>query len=278
MSIDKVEVTNLRGDLLTLTLGDTSNGYLVKEIVGLDPVKASVVTSRFATRDGEQYQSSSRGTRNIIISLGYQPDFSIDQTVRQLRTALYPFFMTKTMVTLTFYMTDGLVVDILGEVESAEAPLFAKDPAIDISIICFDPDFIGHIPVQYHSTFTTTDSAPHTIDVDGSVPTGLTLLTFTAARTLSEFTIYHTTPAGELRTMLVSAPLVVGDVIKLVTVEGEKSITRTRTGVTTSLLYAVAPQSSWIELEPGPNQFYLNASSTNPSSVQIDFNNRYGGL
>jgi tail protein len=278
MSIDKVEVMNSQGNLLTLSLEDISNGYVVKDIDGLDPVKATIVTSNFATMDGEQKQSSKRETRNITIQLGYAPDYTIDETVRSLRSRLYGFFMTSSDVTLTFYMTDGLTVAIAGTVETCAAPLFSKEPQMDISIICFDPDFIDVDLVQMHSTFVTTDTTSKTINVPGTVPTGLTSLSFTAPKTLSEFTIYHTTPAGELRTMTVSAPLVLNDVVNICTIRGQKSITLTRTGITTSLLWAVSPESTWVELEPGDNQFYLFASATNPAAIFVDFNNRYGGL
>ncbi len=279
MTIDKVEITNPQGNLLTLSMEDISNGYVVQEIQGLDPVKATIVTSNFATMDGQQYQASSRETRNIIFTLGYAPNFSINQTVRSLRSRLYGFLMPKTEVLLSFYMSDGLVVNITGRVESCEAPLFAQEPQTNVSVICFDPDFIDASTVALHGTFTTIDSSYRTVQVNGTVETGLTSLHFTAPKALSEFTIYHTTPSGAVRTMLISAPLLLNDVVNLCTIKGQKSITMTRSGVTTSLLWAVSPQSPWVLLEPGTNQMYVNASSTGPSaSISIDYNNRYGGL
>lgn len=278
MSIVKVEVMNSQGNLLTLTLDDISNGYVVKGVDGLDPVKATMVSSNFATMAGQQYQASNRDIRNIIISLGYAPNFSANETVRALRSRLYQFFMPDSPVTLTFYMQDELVVTIDGRVESCGAPLFVADPQTDVSIVCFNPDFIDVELIQMHSTFLTTDTAPQPIEVVGTIPTGLTLFQFTAAKTLTGFTIYHTTPGGVLRTMEISAPLILGDVVTMCTIEGQKSITRTRTGVATSLLWAVSPQSAWVELQPGTNQFYMNASSTNPSTIFVDYYNRYGGL
>jgi hypothetical protein len=273
MSIDKVEVTNSQGNLLTLTLEDISNGYVVEDIDGLDPVKATIVSSNFATIEGQQYQASSRETRNIVIKLGYAPDFSIGQTIRGLRFGLYQFFMTGTPVGLKFYMTDGVTVNTSGRVESCEAPLFSQEPEMDISIICFDHDFIGSL-VELHETFNYDDSAAIPFVVAGSTPTGLTSLSFTVNQTLSEFTIYHTTPAGVLNTMLVSAPLLTGDVINMCTVKRQKSITMTRSGITTSL----QPQSTWVLLEPGTNLFYLNAVPSGGDAVLLDYNTRYGGL
>lgn len=279
MSIIKVEVMNSRGNLLALSLEDISNGYVVKDIDGLGPVKATIVSSDFAGVDGQQEQASSREIRNVTIKLGYAPNFGINETVRVLRSRLYDFFMTATKVTLTFYMADGLEVKTTGTVESCEPAIFSREPEMDISIICFDPDFIDTELTSISGVFTTTDTTPHVIQVNGSSKTGLTSLSFTAAKAMSDFTIYHTTPSGDVQTMLVSVPLLVGDVINLSSIKRQKSITLTRSGVTTSILWAVSPQSIWVLLEPGVNQLYLNGSSTGPSSpVLVQYNNRYGGL
>lgn len=279
MSIDKVEVTNSQGNLLTLSMEDISNGYIIEDIGGLGPVKATIVSSSFATMDGQQEQASSRDIRNITIQLGYVPDFTIDQTVRTLRSRLYQFFMTKMKINLVFYMTDGLVVEIEGRVETCEPAIFTREPQMDISIVCFNPDLVDPTPVSMHDVFTTTDTEGSPVVVAGSVETGLTSLTFTAPIALPDgFTIYHTTPAGDLRTMVVSAPLELNDVVNICTIKGQKSITVTRTGTTSSLMYAVSPLSTWVLLEPGENQLYLSASETDPAPVLIDFHNRYGGL
>lgn len=278
MSIDKVEVTNSQGDLLSLSLRDISNGFVVKEIGGLDPVKASIITSNFATMKGQQYQATSVTSRNITITLGYAPNYTVNQEVSDLRDSLYDFFMPGDAVTMTFYKTNGLVITSMGRVEDCSAPLWAQEPETNISIICFDPDFVDPNTVEIHGIFQTTDTAPHTIHVDGSVPTGLTSLSFTAGRTLSEFTIYHTAPNGDLTTMLVSAPLIVGDLVEMCTINGQKSITMTRASVVTSLLWAVSADSTWVQLSKGDNLFYLFAAATNPEPVFVDFNNRYGGL
>lgn len=278
MSIEKVEVTNAQGDLLSLVLEDISNGYIVKDISGMGPVKANIVSSAFATLDGEQYQASSRGTRNITFKIGFEPNVENGQTVLELRTALYSHFMTNLVVDLAFYMHNGLVVNIKGRVEANEPNMFTYEPENDISIICFDPDFIDLTPVQIHDRFTTADNTPKLIYVDGSSPTGLTSLTFTAPASITDFTIYHTTPSGEQRTMLITTPLIVNDVVNICTVPRKKSITRTRSGVTSSILQAKDVASQWVSLEKGDNLFYVHSSSTTPAPVLIDFYNRYGGL
>lgn len=279
MSIDKVEVTNERGALLILSLQDISNGYVIEEIGGMGPVKATIVSSDFATLDGQQYQASSREVRNITMKIGFAPDYTQDQNVLDLRLGLYDHFMTDTEVDLAFYMTNGMVVNTRGRVETCEPSIFTREPQVDISIVCFDPDFVDLTPVSIHDVLTTDDTSGNVIMVAGSGKTGLTSLTFTAPQALTDFSIYHTTPSGQLRTMLVSAPLQAGDVVTLCTIPGQKSITLNRGGSTSSLLWAVSPQSEWVLLEKGENLLHLNTAPPGPGAfVLVDFHNRYGGL
>lgn len=269
-----VEVRTAQGDLLGMPLGDISDGFVIEEIEGLDPVKATLVSSSFAKMDGEQYQSSRRETRNIKLKLGLEPDYATG-SVRDLRLRLYTFFMPKSVVNLKFYMSSGLIVDIAGRVESFETPLFTKEPAVDISIVCFDPDFISPIlgTLSGMSTATMTETLIH---YDGTVESGISMV-MPVDRTLSALTIYHRPPDGTLRLLDFSAPLVAGDSLSISTVVGNKSATRTRTATLSSVLYGVSPQSNWIELLPGDNYIRVYALGAGvPFTIQ--YKNRYGGL
>lgn len=279
MSIDKVEVYNERGETLILSLEDISSGYVVEDIGGLGPVKATIVTSDFARLNGQQYQASSRESRNITIKVGYAPNYAENETVLDLRLRLYNHFMTDTKVELAFYLSNGMVVNTTGRVETCEPAIFTREPQMDISILCFDPDYVDLTPVVINDVLTTDDVSGNLINVIGTVKTGLSKLSFTAPQALSDFTIYHTTPSGQLHTMLVSAPLQSGDVVTLNTVPGQKSITLTRGGNTSSLLWAVSPQSDWVLLERGPNLLHVNTAPAGPGAyVHLEYHNRYGGL
>ena len=74
MLLKTLKVTNSRGFTLDLPLEDISGGFIVKGIEGLGPVKATLVSSSFANMDGEQYHSSRRKARNLIVKLGLDPD------------------------------------------------------------------------------------------------------------------------------------------------------------------------------------------------------------
>lgn len=272
--LNKVEVRTDQGNLMTLSLTNPTNGYIVKNIDGLDPVKATMVSSSFAGLEGEQYQSSRRDKRNIVFKLGLEPDYSVN-AVRDLRNGLYSFFMPKINVYLRFYMEGLTPFDIVGKVESLDSPLFTKDPEATISILCFDSDFYNPTPVSVSGSTVSTSSTTG-ISYAGSIETGITL-TMNINRSLSEFIVYNTPADNIMQQLSFSSSLVNGDILKISTTPGSKSVRLTRGTSTTSVLYGVSPQSSWISLEPGVNQFRVYAAGA-AIPYTIEYTNKYGGL
>lgn len=272
--LSKVEVTTRQGNLLSLPLEDVTNGLAIEEIEGLDPVKATLVSTSFANMDGEQYQSSKRELRNIKITLAIEPDETLE-SVSSVRRRVYAYFMPKTEVNLRFFTDDGAPVDIVGRVESCDAPLWAQEPTAVVSILCFDPDFFNPTETQVTGA-TTSGTTPITINYDGSVETGIRF-TLAVNRTMSDVTIYHTPPNDTLRVLEFSAPLLAGDQLIINTVTGQKFATLVRTSVSSPILYGVSPQSSWIELAPGPNLLRVYATGA-AVPFTINYFKRYGGL
>lgn len=274
MSITKVEVRTPLGALLTLTLEDPTNGYLVEDIVGLDPVNATISSSVFANFPGAKYQASRRETRNILLKLKLDPNYLL-QTVRQLRTNLYEFFESDTEVSLRFFMVDGLTVDIDGRVESCQAPLFTQEPKIVVSIICFEPDFVALSPVVVEED-TVATLTEFTIDYPGDISTGFTFV-LNVDRTLGAFTIYHRAADNVLRTFDFAASLLAGDILTISTIDGNKGVSLNRSGTLSSLLYGKTPQSSWLKLMKGDNRLRVYAVGA-AIPFTITYTPRYGGL
>lgn len=272
--LSRVEVITSQGALLNLQLDDDSSSFIVQEMTGLEPVKATLVSSSFANSDGEQYHSSRREARNITIKFGLEPDYAVN-SIADLRNQLYSFFMPKTQVTLRFHLSDLLYVDILGRVESFEAPLFTDTPEVDISLMCFDPDFFD--PNSGLFTGMSTSGLDEVqLTYNGTVDTGL-LFTLSPNRPVTDFSIYHRPPDGTLRVLDFSYPLLDKDVLKINTVFGAKAITLTRAGVDTSQLYSMSPQSNWLRLQPGVNNLRVYTTGA-AIPYTISYVTRYGGL
>lgn len=272
--LTRVEVRTRRGTLLTLPLEDVLNGYIIENIEGLDPVKATLVTSSFANEDGEQYQSSRREARDIKFTIGFEPDY-VSNSVRSLRQRLYSFLMPKSEVFLRFIDDDGLEVDIVGRVETHEAALFTKEPAAEVSVHCFGPDFVVPAPTVLNLSTVETATATN-IDYEGTVDTGI-VVTLSVDRIESALTIYNESPDGVLQQLDFSASLAAGDKVRISTVAGAKEATLTRAGTVSSVLYGITPQSKWIELQQGINKFRVYATGL-PIPYTLEYLTRYGGL
>jgi hypothetical protein len=283
MLLQALRVTNSRGSILDLPLEDISGGFIVKDIQGLGPVKATLVSSSFANMDGAHYHSSRRDPRNLIIKLGLEPDWATG-SVQELRAQLYDFFMPKTQSTLRFRLFDkntesvleqNLDVHILGTIESCEPAMFARDPELDISIMCFNPDFVDLDPVIFEG-MSVSDLTESLLSYAGSVETGV-IFTISPDRAMPGFDLYHRTPDDQVRHVDFTLPLLAGDVVKISSVPGSKYATLTRAGVESAILYAISPQSPWFELFPGDNQVRVHEAGA-PVPYQIEYTTKYGGL
>lgn len=270
----QVVVSNPQGDLLTLPLDDISSGIIVEEIDGLDPVKATLTSTSFAGIDGEQFQNASRDTRNITMQLGMDPDPSVG-TVQDVRRRLYGFFMPESPVGLSFIMDDGTPFNTTGYVETFVAPLFAQEPVANLSIICYDPDFYDPTPTVITGN---TTSGTDTIDIpyDGTSKAGF-VLTLSPTSSLSEFTVYYTPAGGATQTLDFVAPLAAGDVLTLSTVPGSKGATLVSGGTSSSVLYGVSSQATWIMLTPGDASIRVYAEGS-AQPFTLSYTSKYGGL
>lgn len=283
MLLKSLNATNSQGSVLNFPLDDISGGFTVKKIEGLDPVKATLVSSSFANQDGEQYHTSKREPRNIKIKLGLNPDYGIE-SVMSKREQLYSYFMPKSLAILGFHLfdkfavsvfVDHLDVQIPGRVETFECDPFVEEPEADISLMCFNPDFYNPNLVTFDG-MTVADLTESVLSYVGSVETGVTF-TINPDRDLDAFSIYHRPSDNLLRTSDVSYPLLAGDILKITSIVGSKSVRLTRAGVETSILYAQSPQSNWLTLQPGDNNIRVYSDGA-PIPFSIEYTAKYGGL
>lgn len=274
--LSAIEVRTEQGLLLNLPLDDISEGFVVEDIDGLDPVPATIVSSPFGQMDGEQYQSSRREKRDIVIRLGYEPDYA-STTMMELRKRLYQFFMPKSRIRLRFSQTGEPDVDIYGRVESFDSPKFVKEPSATISVVCFNPDFYNPDPIVI-SGFTTASTVETTHIYEGTVETGI-IFRLLPDRDISDFVINHRPADDSLRQLEFASPvpLIAGDLLAISTVPGSKYVTHTRAGVDTSYLFGVSPQSNWISLFQGVNKLRVFAEGAGVP-YEIEYTTKYGGL
>jgi hypothetical protein len=189
------------------------------------------------------------------------------------RKSTFDFHLFDKFAESLFTQTKDLTIE--GRIESCEPSIFTKDPAVDVSVMCFDPDFVDPVAVTFDG-MTITDLNDMLLQYDGNVDTGVVFKLF-PDRDISDFTIFHQPPDGSLVTIDFSYPLIADDVLEISSVRGSKYVKVTRAGIETSILYAISPQSGWLELQPGDNGIRVYATDT-PIYYSIDYTNKYGGL
>lgn len=278
MSLTSIVADNNLGSTVTFALRTPNNGYFVSGVEGLDPVNASIVKSDLAGIDGSAFQSARRESRNIVLNLGYEPNYTSGQSVSGLRRALYPILGPKRSLSLRLTSVEGGVSSVYkidGYVETFESPLFASTSETSISIICMDPDFQSPVPTtSNHSTTAGTTNV--TISYPGDVPTGFRV-ECGVNRSISGLTLHSTNSEGIISTLYLTHALVSGDKVIFQTVPGNKGVWLERSSVTTSILGSVSSASTWGVFTPGNNQIRLVVSGAAIPYTLIR-TNRYGGL
>jgi len=274
--LTKIEARSPAGELLSLPLDDFSGGFVVADVLGVDPVKATIVTSPIATIDGAHLQTTRRESRNLILKLEYAPDYS-SESIRDLRFRLYEFFMPETTVNLRFIHSigDDFEVEINGVVETFDAPLFTKEPKVDISIICTDPDFVVLEDVVVEGD-TDPDPDELLIAYPGTVEAGL-VLTMTIPHDDLEMDVYLRGPDGITRAFRFAVNCLEDDILTINSIPGSKEITLTRAGTPFSILYSVYQPTPWPTLWKGNNYIRVVVDG-DPIPYTITYKPKYGGL
>lgn len=272
--LNRVDMINKQGQILPLPFGDGDQGYFIDEIDGLDPVKATIVTTSSANVDGTQYQASRREGRDLVFKMAVDTSQSAG-SVSQLRRKLMGFAMPKSEVTLRFYADDFPVVEIVGIVETFDWPLFVAEPEVTLTIQCGRPDFYELTSVVLSGTTTPTPS-DWAVDYDGSTETGF-LFRMPINRALSEFTIYHRSASNIQSSFEFAESLVAGDVVEISTITGAKGVWLTRNGTRSSILFAKSPYSNWINLFTGTNYIGVVAGGAG-LPFTIEYVTKHGGL
>lgn len=271
--LESIVVTNEQGSSLTLPLQSYSEGYLIRNIEGLDPVKASLSSTNVAQMDGALFQHARRDPRNIVLTVGLITDY-VTNNIRELRSELYRHLMPKGRVTLQFVFDDMETVTIDGVVESTETQQFAIDSEVSISVMCYSPDFVGITEkTASGSTVTTSSGTPLLIPYEGSTPTGIKF-TMTMPRALSGFIIYVNNSYGGSSAFSVDLQLASGSKLDISTLVGQKSLILNNAD---SVLYGVPADAVWPLLTPGDNVIkVVTAGAAIPYTIK--YRSLFGGL
>lgn len=266
-------------------------GLWIKDIEGLGPVQAGISLSTFSTMDGGLFESARVPERNIVFTMGFDPDFAASSDpYGETRRALYRWFWPKVAVQVAIYSDNHPRVNTVGYVESVEPMLFSKDPELRISIVCPDPYFSANEDVKVGRAGV----GQLIIENPGTVPVGFWALISNYARYTGTGSIYLFRSGFPQERMDITGPVTDGTGVRLAvlvnSLRGQKSVAWKRQ----SAYSPATPLSSfggtsiigqakgWVELYPGTNYLTMNQTSasafTTELKLDVQFRPKYVGL
>ena len=239
----------------------THTGYTITKIDGLCPPGATLNFSTMANFDGSRYNSGRLNPRNIVIYL------HIHSPVEQNRLNLYNYFRGNTKVRI-YYKNDSLDVCIDGYVETSEIDLFTMSETAQISIICPDPywretttteisfsNVVSNFKFPFSIAaagipFSTVHSSSTVMIPDVHVQKGFVIEFHARTNQILNPRIINRTTQQFFG---VDFDMNVGDVIRINTQRGQKSVTLIRGGTETNILNSMTNGSNWLQLAIGTN-------------------------
>jgi hypothetical protein len=243
----------------------------VRNIDGLDPVKASVNTSPLGSVDGSVYTGGNVESRNIVLTVHTNPDWDV-WSHESLRRFLYSYFMPKKPIKLEFYSDDMDPVQILGFVEDVQANRFTKDPEMTISVICPDPYFTGITPIVLTGQAShLADPVIVPVEYNGNVEAGIKVKVTWFEDPLPVFVI--------VQNLIVDATVGPDKYYEISSIPLSKYIQNVNigSGVITNLLSNAQAGSQWPIFQPGTNEFSV-VTDAGGQDWELTYFERYGGL
>lgn len=261
-------VENTQGKKLKLM---NSADYAITQISGLNPPSATINNSVVGLNDGAKYNSSRVEVRNLVLTV------NIKRYIESNRIKLYNYFKTKQWIKI-YYKNKARKVYVEGYVESIECDLFTVNETMQISIICPQPYFkavddmifdisqvlsLFEFPFSIENDgieFSTYDKTLTASVVNaGDVETGV-IIELSATGEVKNPVIYN---AGTREFFKLEITMKTGDLIKINTNKGSKSIELTRNGVKQNIINSVGFGSSWFQLDVGDNLFTYDTTDGN---------------
>ncbi|MDE5769258.1 MAG: phage tail family protein [Oscillospiraceae bacterium] len=279
-----LKIENTRGEIFELT--NNEQDYAVVGVSGLTRPDTAINTSS-GVSDGEYYNSSKLGMRNIVIDILLRGDIETN------RQRLYRIFPLKTACTV-YFKNQNRDVRIKGYVEVLDGDLFVEQEQIQISIICPQPYFeslktlyteLSKIVRMFEFPFSIQVGEPIpfserrnlplcSIVNNGDAECGL-ILTVAISGEVQDLRIYHTaTPQFIGFDYLFQA----GDQITVNTLTGQKKLTLLRDDEEINLLSYMQPGSSWFQLAVGINDFTFTASNQDFVRILFATTELFGGV
>lgn len=248
--------------IIGATLSDT---YLLKGADGLGPVDQNTVFLNGV------YQGKKPSDRQIVLRVGLNANYGLNQTPEQLRSTLYGLLTLrpKKMLQVQFMYGNVVVGWTEGKIDKLEPVLFSKETEVQLTISCTD----AYLYAPFATMPNIATTSQFTIPYEGTAEAGFRMeIEFTAS--IPDFAIYDQNNPDT--TMEIETPFVPGDKLIIDTRKGVRSILVDGGLDITNKIGALSQVSEWLELYPGDNEFAVNQSAF--EWVSFEYVAKYSGV
>ena len=245
--LNRIDIRRFKGDILSDEVqsiyfpGRRGDGHRfhLRDAQGLGPVKANISTAPMASIDGDRFLSASTSGRNIVLTVGLNPQRRSDESVSILRQLLMSVAPPKEHVVIGLHFDDQESLYTNGWIESNDPSIFSPNTDQVISIVAITPylekssisiPWTNIIGTQY-VPYNDIQSVGFTLDIE--------MVGNTSLLTIVETGISKSMQFRDLRA---------GDKLRIKTQIGSKSVTLTRGSVTGDALTLMVDRTIWYNL------------------------------
>ena len=272
-----------------IVFNELGGAFQITDIQGLNPPSADINTNDVALIDGQTFNSAKLQMRTINLA------FAIDYEAERARMEVYRTVHSKKPIRL-YYQSEYRDVYIDGYVQAVDISYFEMKQICTVSILCPQPylkaaqemiDEVTAVVPMFHFPFASTadpelvfsvfDATSHKlIENDSGIDTGM-VIEWQAIFQVTNPKLYNF-DTGEFIGLNMS--LQKGDKVTISTAPGNKTVTLLRNGVESNIFNALMKGSTWLELRPGINDFYMEIRTGNLTNITttIKYQLNYEGV
>lgn len=247
-----------------------SDSYIVRDITGLGPPDLNVLIGTSIKVDGGYYKGRQINDREIVATVGLNPNYANGETYESLRENLYSL-LTSGDEPIRVGLYEGSVEKAFttGHISKFEIAVFQASPAIQITIKCPSALFDSNENVKLVVGSSAGAGQAIVINSAGNAPSGIRLSwTMVADAPGVDVTI------GQHKFSLTNS-YKEGDRLALVTIPRQRSITLYRGTNVYNNLHRVNATSTWVQVYPGAQNLIISQPA---NQIEIEYTPSYWGV
>jgi len=239
---------------------DPLHRYLIRAMVGIDAEDIIPKFYGFGATSGKKMYEYTKKPIDIVMRVSLNPVFHVNESVSEIRDAIYRLISANRFGELTLQFKDGssIVSAIKGSITKMEVPYFTKTPELQVTINCPDPIFRSIQPINIPPAELPSTNPVKLTDQSSTAPHGFTFkVKFTATTTTFVIQDDPTTPDWKFQ-VTPSTSFLTNDELHFSSEFGNKRVFWNKAvGTDIELMDKVTSDSVWPQVFPGLNDLYF---------------------